>query len=598
MSAIQHTFRRIMRACMAVAVIIFMAVMLLVSLVIPTHSVLGHGGFSASTGYGISFAAEQQSISIPATADKDSWAEVAALVERDLQEGIAAVNTKDTSSAASAFQRAYNMDFVASNFAVVAPQYVDAQQARTVQSELMAFTTDVFVSSQLSTLPQRVTTTIAAVKSLAVALDANPQVTSPREFATARAHKIAQEREKLDAAKVRKNTGRGSRTWSDVALEMNSILDKAQTAATTGDNGRKGSDLVNEAYYQYYEKLGFEKTVMSAISGACVSEVENQFKETRKSMVGGKSEAEITKNVQTLKSMITSDAKALDEGAAARVNPFVSFVTSSFGQAFIILLREGLEAILVVAAVIAYLAKQGLKRMFRYIYAGVVAGIAASAVMAAALTFIFKAAGSHQEVFEGITALIAMVMLLYTSNWMLSKSSHEAWSAYVDEKTKKSISHGSVMSLALLSFLAVFREGAETVIFYEALMSMTTDNDYMPIVWGALAATVALIAIFLIIRFTSVKIPYKQFFTVMSILLSVLVVIFAGSGLHELIEADVFDGIYMANWPTNDFLGLYPYVQTVVFQIVMAIIVIALYIVSSVRRARLTRARNDQELHN
>ena len=89
------------------------------------------------------------------------------------------------------------------------------------------------------------------------------------------APKIAEERKKLDAAKVRKNTGRGSRTWSDVAVEMTAILDKAQTAATTGDDGRKGAALVNEAYYQHYEKLGFRETVMSAISGARVSEVEN-----------------------------------------------------------------------------------------------------------------------------------------------------------------------------------------------------------------------------------------------------------------------------------------------------------------------------------
>ncbi|MDU3532821.1 MAG: FTR1 family protein, partial [Alloscardovia omnicolens] len=463
--------------------------------------------------------------------------------------------------------------------------------AQSVKSELMALTTDVYNSAKQAEIPSRVSAVQTQIASLAAALDANAQLANPRDFAAERAKKIAEERKKLDAAKVRKNTGRGSRTWSDVAVEMTAILDKAQTAATTGDDGRKGAALVNEAYYQHYEKLGFEKTVMSAISGARVSEVENQFKETRKSMVGGKSEAEIKRNVQTLKSMIVTDAKVLDGGAAAKVNPFVSFVTSSFGQAFIILLREGLEAILVVAAVIAYLAKQGYKRMLKYIYLGVVGGLIASAIMAALLTFIFKAAGSHQEVFEGVTALIAMVMLLYTSNWMLSKTDHEAWSAYVDEKTKQSISNGSVMSLAILSFLAVFREGAETVIFYEALLAMDTAENHIPVWWGALAATIALVVIFLIIRFTSVKIPYKQFFNVMSILVSVLVVIFAGSGLHELIEADVFDGIYMASWPTNDFLGLYPYVQTVVFQIVMAIIVIALYIVSTIRRKRATQLR-------
>ncbi|MDK6522454.1 FTR1 family iron permease [Alloscardovia omnicolens] len=581
----QHAFDRVKRVCMAAAVMMVMAMLFMVSLVLPTtlptHATAGAGQFFAMD---TAVAAENSS-------DKDSWTAVAELISTDLNAGVESLNAGDPTSAASAFQRAYNVDYVASNMTVAAGQYADATTAQSVKSELMALTTDVYNSAKQAEIPSRVSAVQTQIASLAAALDANAQLANPRDFAAERAKKIAEERKKLDAAKVRKNTGRGSRTWSDVAVEMTAILDKAQTAATTGDDGRKGAALVNEAYYQHYEKLGFEKTVMSAISGARVSEVENQFKETRKSMVGGKSEAEIKRNVQTLKSMIVTDAKVLDGGAAAKVNPFVSFVTSSFGQAFIILLREGLEAILVVAAVIAYLAKQGYKRMLKYIYLGVVGGLIASAIMAALLTFIFKAAGSHQEVFEGVTALIAMVMLLYTSNWMLSKTDHEAWSAYVDEKTKQSISNGSVMSLAILSFLAVFREGAETVIFYEALLAMDTAENHIPVWWGALAATIALVVIFLIIRFTSVKIPYKQFFNVMSILVSVLVVIFAGSGLHELIEADVFDGIYMASWPTNDFLGLYPYVQTVVFQIVMAIIVIALYIVSTIRRKRATQLR-------
>ena len=565
---------------MMVMAMLFMASFVLPT-TLPTHATAGAGQFFAMN---TAVAAENSS-------DKDSWTAVAELISTDLNAGVESLNAGDSTSAASAFQRAYNVDYVASNMTVVAGQYADAATAQSVKSELMALTTDVYNSAKQAEIPSRVSAVQAQIASLAAALDANAQLANPRDFAAERAKKIAEERKKLDAAKVRKNTGRGSRTWSDVAVEMTAILDKAQTAATTGGDGRKGAALVNEAYYQHYEKLGFEKTVMSAISGARVSEVENQFKETRKSMVGGKSEAEIKRNVQTLKSMIVTDAKVLDEGAAAKVNPFVSFITSSFGQAFIILLREGLEAILVVAAVIAYLAKQGYKRMLKYIYLGVVGGLIASAIMAALLTFIFKAAGSHQEVFEGVTALIAMVMLLYTSNWMLSKADHEAWSAYVDEKTKQSISNGSVMSLAILSFLAVFREGAETVIFYEALLAMDTAENHMPVWWGALVATIALVAIFLIIRFTSVKIPCKQFFNVMSILVSVLVVIFAGSGLHELIEADVFDGIYMASWPTNDFLGLYPYVQTVVFQIVMAIIVIALYIVSTIRRKRAAQLR-------
>lgn len=584
---------------------VVLAMAAVVILIITMFSHFGLSSFAPTESFAATTAASQKSSknssqqsSIAEAANVDSWAQVASNISDDLSSGVQSIHNGDTTTAASAFQRAYNVDFVASNLIVVLQQYASAQSAQnpaiaqtaqTIQSELMSLTTDVFVSSKLESIPSRVDTLKGELTSIAAQLDSDQSIKNPREFAQERAQKTAQEREKLDAAKTRKNAGRGTRTWSEVADEMTAILDKAQKAATTGNNDRQGSDLVNEAYYQYYEKLGFEKTVMSAISGARVSEVENQFKETRKSMVGGKSDAEVTKNVQTLKSMLVEDAKKLDEGAAAQMNPFVSFVTSSFGQAFVILLREGLEAILVIAAIISYLAKEGQRKSIKYIYGGSALGIVASGIMAALLILVFQAAGSHQEVFEGATALIAMVMLLYTSNWMLSKSSRESWTSFVDKKTKRSISNGSVFSLAFLAFLAVFREGAETVIFYQALAAMNSDGDYMPLVWGALAAVVALIAIFLLFRFTTVRIPYKQFFAVMSIIMSIMVVIFAGSGLHELIEADVFDGTYMASWPTNDFLGIYPYVQTVALQVIMAVVVIALYVVSSIRRRQLAQ---------
>ena len=181
-----------------------------------------------------------------------------------------------------------------------------------------------------------------------------------------------------------------------------------------------------------------------------------------------------------------------------------------------------------------------------------------------------------------------MLMLLFTSNWMLNKSSVAGWNTYIRSKTEKSISTGSVLSLASLSFLAVFREGAETVLFYQALAGMVSDSDYSALYGGAAAAAVILVIVFLLIRFTSVRIPIRPFFAATSTLMAAMVVIFAGSGLHELIEADVIDGVYHPDWITNDFLGIYPYTETVVFQIIMAATVIILAAVSiiSQRKAR------------
>ena len=367
---------------------------------------------------------------------------------------------------------------------------------------------------------------------------------------------------------------------------MNVILDKsvAKYKSAKGNKTQVASavDLINEAYYQYYEKLGFEKNVMNAISGSRVSTVEYQFKECRQTMNNGGTIEQAKKFVTDLKAMLIEDAAKLDKGASSSANPFMQFITSSFGQAFVILLREGLEALLVVAAIIAYLVKSGHKNMVKYIYLGIAAGIVASLAVAALFGLLFNGSGPQQEITEGVVALFAMLMLLYTSNWMISRSSVQAWNKYISEQTTAAVSKGSLVSLALLSFLAVFREGAETVIFYQAIFAVSNGADSM--IWGGfISAAAVLVVIFLLIRFASVRIPIRPFFAGTSALMSVLVVIFAGGGVHALIEGDALEGMYIQGLPTNDWLGFYPYVETIVAQIVAAIVVISLLCVSIAR---------------
>ena len=342
---------------------------------------------------------------------------------------------------------------------------------------------------------------------------------------------------------------------------------------------------------------------MNAISGDRVSQVEYQFKMTRKTMRDGSSDKEIKKLVDDLKSWLVEDAATLDGGAAGNVNAFTKAITSSAGQAFLILIREGLEALLVVAAVVAYLVKSGNRRFTKWIYLGVLAGLAGSGLIAVLFTFLFGGSGPIQEISEGVCALIAMLMLLWTSNWMLNKSSVEAWNHYIRAKTESAVADaqnkvaagegvglGMVVSLAMLSFLAVFREGAETVIFYESIYSMSRDAQGMWI--GGIAAGVVLLVIFLVLRFTSVKIPIGPFFLVTSILMAVLVVIFAGGGIHALIEGDLIDGHYLSSVPTNDWIGLYPYVECLAAQAIAAIAVLALFAVGFARKRKLRTPDN------
>ena len=530
----------------------------------------------------------------------DSWAAAAKNIEDQLATAEKDYNDGNYGQAGTDFQTAHWIGYDASNFSKVVNDTISADK----QKELLQQFTDLeglaYQQDQGDAIAAKIDALTAEINATAQTLDTNADLANPKEYAKQRAAQTAEERKKLDAAKKNSSKGKGDRTWSEVANEMTVILDQAYEAAAAG-KGDEGATLVNNAYYQYYEKLGFEKNVMNAISGDRVSQVEYQFKMTRKTMRDGGSDKEIKQLVDDLKSWLVKDAAVLDSGASGNVNGFTKLVTSSAGQAFLILIREGLEALLVVAAVIAYLVKSGNERFTRWIYLGVVAGLAGSGLVAVLFTFLFGGSGPIQEISEGVCALIATLMLLWTSNWMLNKSSVEAWNNYIRNKTEAAVAGaqskvesgqrlglGMITSLAMLSFLAVFREGAETVIFYESIYSMGQDAHGMWV--GGLAAAAVLLVIFLILRFTSVKIPIGPFFLVTSILMAVLVVIFAGGGIHALIEGDLIEGTYLSSVPTNDWIGLYPYVETITAQVIAAIAVVALFVVGFIKKHRMKLA--------
>ena len=527
----------------------------------------------------------------------DSWTAAAKNIEDQLATAEKDYNDGNYGQAGTDFQTAHWIGYDASNFSKVVNDTISADK----QKELLQQFTDLeglaYQQDQGDAIAAKIDALTAEINATAQTLDANADLANPKEYAKQRAAQTAEERKKLDAAKKNSSKGKGDRTWSEVASEMTVILDQAYEAAAAG-KGDEGATLVNNAYYQYYEKLGFEKNVMNAISGDRVSQVEYQFKMTRKTMRDGGSDREIKQHVDDLKSWLVEDAATLDGGASGNVNGFTKLVTSSAGQAFLILIREGLEALLVVAAVIAYLVKSGNKRFTKWIYLGVVAGLAGSGLVAVLFTFLFGGSGPIQEISEGVCALIATLMLLWTSNWMLNKSSVEAWNNYIRNKTEAAVAGaqskvesgqglglGMIASLAMLSFLAVFREGAETVIFYESIYTMSRDTRGMWI--GGLTAAVVLVGIFLLFRFTSVKIPIGPFFLVTSILMSVLVVVFAGGGVHSLIEGDLLPAFYLNGVPTNDWLGLYPYVECLVAQAIAAVAVIALFVVGFIKQRKL-----------
>jgi len=403
-------------------------------------------------------------------------------------------------------------------------------------------------------------------------------------------------------------------TWNDVTDAMDAVLDAGKEMYAAGDT--KGAyKSVSDAYYGYYETTGFERIAMGYISGSRKTEMELQFSACKSVAKKEGTLEEFTEQVDKLEEMLRADANQLDgvsggsgdsseaegsaesEGTTSSSAATRSAAMATFIACFGIILREGLEAILIVGAIIAYLHKgaegdeERRKKTLRPVYIGSVLGIVMSFVLAWLLALVKLANTASQEMIEGITALLAVCVLYYVSNWMFSKSETDAWVSYVKNKAETSSAKGSFFALGFTAFLAVFREGAEVVLFFQPLMS--DENIHM--VWiGLVTGFVVLAFVYLAIHYLSLKIPTKPFFLATSILMYIMSISFLGAGIKELIEADLItmtSPAWVAWIPTNDFLdvlGIYPCVQTIVPQLILlAITIVLVYI----------QAKKNREIH-
>jgi high-affinity iron transporter len=354
-------------------------------------------------------------------------------------------------------------------------------------------------------------------------------------------------------------------TWNEIIDQMHVSLDGAYDAYT-GNDPDGGKELVNDAYFGYYEKEGVERAVMSYISGKRATSVEYQFSTIKRLMTEGAPQSDVRASINELKAMLREDANKLDGTEQSSGGVFVA--------SLLIILREGFEAILVIAAIAAYLIRSGNLRQTRIVYMSAVAALVASAAAAVAIQYIFNISGANQEILEGAAMLLAVVVLFFVSNWMVAKAEAEAWKRYIEDKVQSAVATGSSFALGAAAFLAVFREGAETILFYQALLADA--GGYTRMVWfGFFTGCAALVVIFLVVRFGSLVIPIRPFFFGTSILMYIMSIAFAGGGVKEFQEADVISVTPVNFVQSVEILGIYPTVETLLPQIVLLVLAIA-----------------------
>jgi high-affinity iron transporter len=354
-------------------------------------------------------------------------------------------------------------------------------------------------------------------------------------------------------------------------------LDSALGLARTGQ-GEQASSVAFDAYMTFEQ---VERGVRAKNPGLA-NALETGFANLRTRAAGGATATEL----RALHVSLLADLENAERTVGDQLSPLNLFL-----QSFVLLLREGLEAILVVGALMTFLVKTGAGARRRDLHIGVGAAIGASLLTALLLETIFQVSRARQEALEGGVMLVATVMLFYVSYWLLSKMEVAKWNRFVKGRVQDAVTSGSALALASVAFLAVYREGFETVLFYKALF-LASAGSAAPVLLGMLVGGVVLAVVYFAINRWGVRIPLKPFFGFTSAFLYYMAFVFAGKGIAELQEGGVI-GTSIIPWaPRLPALGIYPTVESLALQGVLLLLLVAGLLWTFViepRRLRVTR---------
>lgn len=308
-------------------------------------------------------------------------------------------------------------------------------------------------------------------------------------------------------------------------------------------------ELALSAYLDGFEPL---EAVLSTRDGDLMLAVERALSGFRAAIGAGVEPSALRARLVEIDPLLDKAETALSPEAATGWSIFLG--------AFTILLREGVEALLVVIAMIAFVRKAERTEVMPYVHGGWVAALLAGGVTWVIATYFVTISGASRELTEGIGAILAAAVLVSVGVWMHGKSQADEWRRYIQEKMGKALSRRSAWFLFGLAFVVVYREVFETILFYAALW--TPDNG-TTILAGALAAVAVLSVIALIMLRYSRVLPITQFFRYSAILIAILAVVLAGKGIGALQEAGVVGATLIDELPRIVELGFFPAVEPI-----------------------------------
>jgi high-affinity iron transporter len=360
------------------------------------------------------------------------------------------------------------------------------------------------------------------------------------------ARDIGSEQAAAVVAYLRANPDAVTATGGSTLILARERLRQSLAAYEAGDRGR-AKELALAAYLDGFEPV---EPLLRARDSALMARVEEAMAALRADIGSGSDVARVRGRVAELDRLFdeTEAALAPEEGSAA----------STFLGAFTILLREGLEALLIVVAMLAFLRKADRGQMVRPVHYGWIAALAAGVATWWAATHIVSVSGASRELTEGFGSILAALILLFVGIWMHGKAQADEWQRYIRAKVGQALSRKSAWFLFLLSFVAVYREVFETILFFAAL---SAEGRTAALLGGALAGLVVLALIAVAMFRFSRRLPIGKFFAYSSALIAVLALVLAGKGVAAIQEAGLLGVTPITGAPRLPLLGFYPTVE-------------------------------------
>lgn len=375
---------------------------------------------------------------------------------------------------------------------------------------------------------------------------------------------------------------------AEIVKAIRSDFTKLIELAENGQ-GEEASSFVTSIYFGSFEPVEQQLVMRYPMQ---VAQIEGRFNELRGHLRDGRKGEELRRDVDSLVAEIDSlVGRSASSGSGTYLGGFLASLVT--------ILREGMEVILLLTILAGIVSKVGAPGARKAFYVGVGAAVVASALTALAInTLVASTRAQTRELIEGVVMLAASAVLFYVSYWLIAQSHTKKWIEFLKNATKKGAAGGGFGTIGLTAFLAIYREGAETALMYQALLTNQTRESVYGVLSGLVVGLAILSVVAVAIRFASMKLPMQGFFKYTGMLLFGLAVIFAGKGVFELQVAGVLKTTTLGfPWPTVPDLGLYPNLQVFAIQSILLMGAVASILVLRLDNREAGPAESKQVTH-